>query len=109
MKAAATILTIATVALTSQATMNLEQVSFPQYVAQNSSSSWTSSTRFISATARGFIGGYRKGMYRSNNYQVDNKCFGTETQIAIIDTFDSWGALNFDWSRELTNLMLAIR
>ncbi len=113
MKAAATILTIASVALTSQAAPFLSAngiIEFPQMnVNQNSSISWTQSTRFVSACARGFMQGYRKGMYKTNNYKVDERCFGKETQQAIVDTFDSWGQNNFDWKRELSNLMTAIR
>ncbi len=112
MKAAATLLTIATVAMTSQATMFVAEgpINFPQIVAQNSSATqWAQSTRFVSACARGFMLGYRKGMYKTNNYRIDDRCFGSETQQAIVDTFDSWGQLNFDWNRELSNLMIVIR
>jgi hypothetical protein len=109
MKAAATLLTIATVAMASQATMLSANINFPQIIAQNSTVSWAQSTRFVSACARGFITGYRKGMYKTNNFRVDDKCFGTETQQAIVDTFNSWGAMNFDWNRELSNLMIVIR
>ncbi len=83
MKAAATLLTIATVAMTSQATMLAADgpINFPQIVAQNSSATqWAQSTRFVSACARGFMLGYRKGMYKTNNYRIDDRCFGSETQ-----------------------------
>lgn len=107
MKAFAALLTIATVAMTSQAA---DVIIFPQANLKNSTNSaWAQSTRFISASARGFILGYRKGMYRTNNYRIDDRCFGSETQNAIVDTFQNWDAKNFDWNREATNLMLVVR
>jgi hypothetical protein len=48
-------------------------------------------------------------MYKTMNYKVDDKCFGPVTQTAIVQTFDDWGTPNFDWNKELNNLMTVIR
>ena len=41
---------------------------------------FTKSARFISAGGRGFIIGYRKGMYKLQRYSIDPQCFDNKTQ-----------------------------
>ena len=41
---------------------------------------FTQSARFISAGGRGFITGYRKGMYKLQRYSIDPQCFDNKTQ-----------------------------
>ncbi len=39
----------------------------------------TLGTRFVSSAARGFITGYKKGMYRLTRYMADPNCFNNRT------------------------------
>ena len=52
---------------------------------------FTQSARFISAVGRGFITGYRKGMYKLQRYSIDPQCFDNKTQQAFISSFSKWG------------------
>ena len=52
---------------------------------------FTQSARFISAGGRGFITGYRKGMYKLQRYSIDPQCFDNKTQQAFISSFSKWG------------------
>jgi len=85
MKAACILLTLATVAIsgTSAANSNWELV--PQVYQNNSNgtnptpkpmpSTWGPQVRYFSSLARGFIQGYRRGMYKDNNYRVAYNCY----------------------------------
>ena len=52
---------------------------------------FTQSAWFISAGGRGFITGYRKGMYKLQRYSIDPQCFDNKTQQAFISSFSKWG------------------
>lgn len=69
---------------------------------------FTQSVSFVSSLARGFIQGYKKGMYREANYKVSEQCFGTDTQSIIIRIFTSWGTPAFDWGQEIVDIQKMI-
>ena len=46
---------------------------------------------FVSAGGRGFITGYKKGMYKLKRYSIDPQCFDNKTQETLISTFSKWG------------------
>ena len=60
--------------------------------------------RYMGAAARGWIQGYRRGMYKENNFQVEKACFDQKTQDYLVLTFDSWGQIDFNWQDEILNL-----
>ena len=69
---------------------------------------FTNSVRTMSAAARGFISGYRKGMYRLIRYTIDRQCFDQRTQNLIVDSFDGWGTNNFDWGTKILSITTAL-
>lgn len=66
------------------------------------------SVSFVSSTLRGFISGYKKGMYKDSNYKVTDACFGKETQDLIVNVFDDWGTTKFDWGTEIVSVQKAL-
>lgn len=52
---------------------------------------------FVSSIMRGLIQGYKKGMYRDQNYKVTELCFGVETQNLVVTVFNDFSKENFDW------------
>ncbi len=64
------------------------------------SNSFATSVAYVSAGARGFIQGYRQGMYKDTNYKVSDACFGAETQQYLVNTFSLWGTPKFDWQQQ---------
>lgn len=74
----------------------------------NATKGMIQTTRFVSGCARGFISGYKRGMYKDNNYRLSAQCFGSETQYLIIDTFDLWNGKEIDWLREVVNFQKAL-
>ena len=77
MKVACTLLTLATIAISGATALK-----FDQTISQNNTNgtvptplTWGPQVRYFSALARGFIQGYRRGMYKDNNYRVANNCF----------------------------------
>ena len=68
-----------------------------QGVPQQANPSFATSVAYVSAGARGFIQGYRQGMYKDTNYKVTDACFGAETQKYLVNTFSLWGTPQFDW------------
>lgn len=115
MKAALTLLTLATVAISStqavaydQTVSNTAIIDIPQ-VAQNATTSWAPQVRYLSALARGFIQGYRRGMYKDNNYRVANNCFDQSTQNAFTSVLDASSKLSFDWNTQLSNLIYTLK
>ena len=79
------LLTVTLLVSIAQATPVLEQMSPADKV------KFTQSARFISAGGRGFITGYRKGMYKLQRYSIDPQCFDNKTQQAFISSFSKWG------------------
>ncbi len=63
-------------------------------------------TRFLSASLRGWITGYRKGMYKENNYKPDPKCFGPETQTALNGIFADKSIIG---QEEFNNFITVVR
>lgn len=111
MKVAFTLLTLATVAISATQGLNYDQtvttdslVDLPQNLAQNGTNiipSWAPQVRYFSALARGFIQGFRRGMYKDNNYRVSNMCFDKTTQSAITSVLDSTTTFSIDWNSQL--------
>ena len=79
------LLTVTLLVSIAQATPVLEQMSPADKI------KFTQSARFISAGGRGFITGYRKGMYKLQRYSIDPQCFDNKTQQAFISSFSKWG------------------
>ena len=79
------LLTVTLMVTVAQATSVLEQMSPADKM------KFTQSARFISAGGRGFITGYRKGMYKLQRYSIDPLCFDNKTQQAFISSFSKWG------------------
>ncbi len=78
MKAALTLMTIATMAISSTLAMDPNTVvsanitsnpldGFPELKQNNNTISRAPQVRYLSSLARGFIQGYRRGMYKDNN------------------------------------------
>ena len=80
------LLTVTLMVTSAQANPVLEQMSPGDKV------KFTQSMRFISAGGRGFITGYRKGMYKLQRYSIDPQCFDNKTQQAFISSFSKWGS-----------------
>ena len=99
MKVALTLMTLATMAISgTQAAQSYDQIQIP-FLAQNGTiTSWGPQVRYFSALARGFIQGYRRGMYKDNNYRVSNNCFDKTTQNSITSVLDGYSTFNFDWN-----------
>jgi len=101
MKVALTLMTLATMAIsgTQAARIFDNKPSFPT-IGQNGTiiNSWGPEVRYVSALARGFIQGYRRGMYKDNNYRVSNNCFDKKTQNALTSIFDGYSTFNFEWN-----------
>lgn len=95
MKAALTLMTIATMVISS--TLAIDPYTnvatnitgdpidgFSEYLKQNNNTvSWAPQVKYLSSLARGFIQGYRRGMYKDNNYRVSANCFDRNTTLAI--------------------------
>ena len=107
MKAACILLTLATVAI-SVTSAAAEWGLVPQVYQNNSNgtnptpkpmpATWGPQVRYFSSLARGFIQGYRRGMYKDNNYRVSNNCFDKTTQNALTSVLDGYSTFNFDWN-----------
>ena len=115
MKAALSLLTLATVAISStqavaydQTVSNTGITDMPQ-LNQNATTSWAPQVRYLSSLARGFIQGYRRGMYKDNNYRVSNNCFDQSTQIAFTSVLDASSKMTFDWNTQLSNLIYTLK
>ena len=84
-----TVLTLASVAMSTQAfNFNLQGVYYPQSTKDSLNTTNTTSNitfsnadevRYFGALARGFIQGYRRGMYKENNYRVAKECYDDQT------------------------------
>ena len=128
MKAFAAIMTIATVAMSTQAfKFNLGSIYYPQsdnntgskfnftVNANDSTPAFKNKTasaqevRYLSSLLRGFIQGYRRGMYKESNYKVAKECFDDTTQVALESIFDSWNGYSIDWKGQGFNVMLAMK
>ena len=59
--------------------------------------------KFMSHAGRGFISGYRRGMYKEINFRVDAKCLDGDTQQYIVDSLDNFG-FEIDWQSEILNI-----
>ena len=59
--------------------------------------------KFMSHAGRGFISGYRRGMYKEINFRVDAKCLDGDTQQYIVDALDNFG-FEIDWQSEILNI-----
>ena len=68
----------------------------------------TTGIRYISAAARGYISGYKKGLYKMNRYLVDTNCFNQKTQSLIVESLDSWGSPGFNWNDEILGIGTAL-
>ena len=68
----------------------------------------TTGVRYVSAAARGYISGYKKGLYKMNRYLVDSNCFNQKTQSLVINAFDSFGSPGFNWSDEILSIGSAL-
>ena len=115
MKAALSLLTLATVAISSTQAVDYDQtvsntaiIDIPQ-LAQNATTSWAPQVRYLSSLARGFIQGYRRGMYKDNNYRVSNNCFDQSTQTAFTSVLDASSKMTFDWNTQLSNLIYTLK
>ncbi len=115
MKAALSLLTLATVAISStqaipydQTVSNTGITDMPQ-LNQNATTSWAPQVRYLSSLARGFIQGYRRGMYKDNNYRISNNCFDQSTQTAFTSVLDAASKLSFDWNTQLSNLIYTLK
>ncbi len=40
----------------------------------------TKAIRFVAHAGRGLISGYRRGMYKDNNFRIDAKCLDSNTE-----------------------------
>jgi len=117
MKAAiTTVLTLATVAMSAQAfNFNLQGVYYPQSVkgSKNATANITvenaEEVRYFGALARGFIQGYRRGMYKENNYRVAKECYDAPTQAAITSVLNTWNGYTIDWKGQMLNIMIAMK
>jgi len=105
MKAALLLATIASVAITAQAANEINPL---MQQTDNSTVAFAQSVKFVSGMARGFIAGYKKGMYKDSNYRVRNDCFGKETQDLVVGVFDDWGKNTFDWGNEIVSFQKAL-
>ena len=81
-----TVLTLASVAMSTQAfNFNLQGYYYPQSTKDslnrttNITVSNADEVRYFGALARGFIQGYRRGMYKENNYRVAKECYDDQT------------------------------
>ncbi len=117
MKIPFTLLTLATIAISGTQSVEFdhilsvdESIDLPQ-LTQNGTilPSWGPQVRYFSALARGFIQGYRRGMYKDINYRVANNCFDKTTQTALTSVLDGASSLNFDWNSQLSNLITSIK
>jgi hypothetical protein len=70
---------------------------------------WGPQVRYFSSLARGFIQGYRRGMYKDNNYRVANNCYDKQTQTAITTVLDGVSVLTPDWNSQVTNIIFALK
>jgi hypothetical protein len=84
MKVVLTLLTLAMVAMSTQAKKWNQNSFFPQFVRANNgtrpnatanATEIAEEVRYTSALLRGFIQGYRRGMYKENSYKVAPECF----------------------------------
>ena len=66
------------------------------------------SIKYTAVALRGALQGYKKGMYKMTNYKVSADCLGNSTQQYLIDTFDNYGTLTFDWQVEIINFSQAL-
>ena len=114
--AVTTVLTLASVAMSAQAfNFNLQGIYYPQSVGQNkngtvpANSTSADEVRYFSGLARGFIQGYRRGMYKENNYRVAKECFDAPTQKAMVSILDTWNGYTIDWSGEMLNLLITFK
>ena len=57
--------------------------------------------RFAAHAGRGYISGYRRGMYKDSNFRIDPKCLDKTTENQIIEVFDIFGTTDFDWNTEI--------
>ena len=113
MKVASTLLTLATIAISGATAVNWDQT-----ITQNNTNgtgpipkplTWGPQVKYFSALARGFIQGYRRGMYKDNNYRVANNCFDKTTQNALTSVLDGASTLSFDWNSQLTNIIYSLK
>lgn len=119
MKAVSTLLTLATVAMTTQAfNFNLQGIYYAQSVGANNgtrpnatanATAIAEEVRYTSAMMRGFIQGYRRGMYKENAYKVAPECFDKPTQTALVSIFSSWNGFSIDWKGEMFNVVLSMK
>ncbi len=118
MKAACILLTLATVAISG--TSAAEDWGLVPQVYQNNSNgtnptpkpmpaTWGPQVRYFSSLARGFIQGYRRGMYKDNNYRVAYNCYDQQTQTAITTVLDGVSVLTPDWNSQVTNIIFALK
>jgi hypothetical protein len=121
MKAALTLMTIATMAISS--TLAIDPYiniatnitgdpidGFSEYLKQNNNTvSWAPQVKYLSSLARGFIQGYRRGMYKDNNYRVSASCFDRNTTLSITKVFDSVTTLNFDVTSSISEIIYALK
>ena len=101
MKVALTLMTLATMAISGTQAYRIFDDKRPiPFIGQNGTiiNSWGTEVRYVSALARGFIQGYRRGMYKDNNYRVSNNCFDKTTQTAITSILDGYSTFNFEWN-----------
>ena len=113
MKVACTLLTLATIAISGATALK-----FDQTISQNNTNgtgpipkplTWGPQVKYFSALARGFIQGYRRGMYKDNNYRVAYNCFDKTTQNALTSVLDGASTLSFDWNSQLTNIIYSLK
>jgi hypothetical protein len=113
MKVASTLHTLATIAISGATAVNWDQT-----LTQNNTNgtgpipkplTWAPQVKYFSALARGFIQGYRRGMYKDNNYRVANNCFDKTTQNALTSVLDGASTLSFDWNSQLTNIIYSLK
>jgi hypothetical protein len=101
MKVALTLMTLATMAISGTQASRIfdHKIPFPT-IGQNGTiiNSWGPQVRYFSSLGRGFIQGYRRGMYKDNNYRVSNNCFDKTTQTAITSILDGYSTFNFQWN-----------
>ena len=96
MKATALLMAVACVALVSGQSQ-------PEPLKQTAPVSVATQVAFSSSILRGFIQGYRKGMYRDANYKVTDFCFDSETQGLIVDVSNTIGSPTADWAQIAVN------
>ena len=107
MKVALTLMTLATMAISGIQALSFDQIPF---LAQNGTiTSWGPQVRYFSAIARGFIQGYRRGMYKDNNYRVSNNCFDKTTQTALTNVLDGASRMNFEFNSQLSNIITSLK